>query len=205
MSSTLTRPDTGKTRRRHRVRRGGVLTAVVIAASLCAAACSGGSSADPSASQAASNGSADKAVAYTDCMRANGVPNFPEPGSSSSSGGTGIDMASPTFRSAQAKCGKLSPLGAVKTTATEQQIRQAVQSSDCLRDHGYPNFPDPVVTSTPPAPPSDPPAQAPSGTGGSSYYGNGILFKVPGLIDTASAAFQAAAKACNSPLYIPGG
>ncbi len=204
MSSSLTTALAGKTRPRLRLRRASVLTAALIAAAFCAAACGGASSADPSASQAGSNGSADKAVAYADCMRAHGVPNFPDPGSSSS-GSTGINMASPTFRSAEAKCGKLSPLGAVKTTATEQQIRQAVESSDCLRDRGYPNFPDPVVTSTPPAPPGEPPAQAPSGTGGSTYYGNGILFKVPGSIDTTSAAFQAAAKACDSPLYIPGG
>jgi len=203
MSSSLTRPLTGKTRPRRRLRRGGVLTAVVIAASFCAAACGGGSGADPSPSQAGSNGSAEKLVAHADCMRANGVTNYPEPGSSSS--GTGIDMGSPTFRSAQAKCAKLLGFGTVQTHATEQEIRQALQSVNCLRDHGYPDFPDPIVTSTPPSPPSGSPAQAPSGSGGSTYYGNGILFKIPGSIDTSSSAFQAAAKACNSPLYIPGG
>ncbi len=208
MSSSLTTALTGKTRPRLRLRRDGVLTAVAIAVVFCAAAC-GGSGADSSASQSDGNAdpahlSAENSVAYADCMRAHGVPNFPDPGSGSS-GGAGIDMASPTFRSAQAKCAKLSGLGVVKTTATEQQIRQAVQSSDCLRDHGYPDFPDPIVTSTPPAPPSEPPAQGPSGSGGSTFYGNGILFKVPGSINTSSPAFQKVAKACNSPLYVPGG
>jgi hypothetical protein len=205
MSSSPTRPLTGNTRPRHpgntrprhRLRRGGVLTAVFIAVSLCAAACGGGSGTDPSASQGSD--SAGKAVAYAECMRAHGVPNFPEPGSENSS--TGINMGSATFQSARAKCAKLSPMPPVTTHATEQQIRQALESTSCMRGHGFPNFPDPIVTSTPPSLPSAPPG---SGTGGPGYtesYGNGILFKVPSSIDVSSPTFQAAAKACDSPLY----
>jgi hypothetical protein len=203
MSSSPTGPLTGKTRPRHRFRRGGGLTALFIAMSFCAAACGGGSSADPSASQRGSNAS-QKAVAYAECMRAHGVTNYPEPGANGDTTSTGIDMGSPTFQSAKAKCAKLSPLPAVTTHATGQQITQALESASCLRDHGFPNFPDPIVTSTPPTPPSGPPSSG-SGTAGSTYYGNGILFRVPGSIDTSSPTFQAAAKACNSPLYIPGG
>jgi hypothetical protein len=174
---------------------------VFIAVSLCAAACGGGSGTDPSASQGSNN--ADKAVAYADCMRAHGVTNFPDPGSSDSV--TGIDPDSATFLSAKAKCAKLSPMPPVKTHATEQQISQALESAKCMRAHGFPDFPDPVVTSTPPTFGGVPPGQAPSGSGGSTSYSNGILFKVPASIDVSSAAFQAAAKACNSPLYVPGG
>jgi hypothetical protein len=167
---------------------------VFIAVSCCAAACGGGSGTDPSASQGGSN--ADKAVAYADCMRAHGVTNYPDPGTTV----TGLNMSSATFQSARAKCAKLSPMPAVKTHATEQQISQALESATCMRDHGFPNFPDPIVTSTPPTPPPGPPS-AGSGTGGTTSYGNGILFKIPSSIDVSSPAFQAAAKACNSPLY----
>jgi hypothetical protein len=198
MCSSPTRPLTGKTRPRHRRRRGGVLTAVLIAVSFCAAACSGGSAAAPAASPGGNN--AEKAVAYADCMRAHGVTNYPDPGSSV----TGLNMDSATFQSAQAKCATLSPMPAVNTHATGHQITQALESAKCMRDHGFPDFPDPIVTSTPPSRPTVPPG---SGTGGPAYstsYSNGILFIIPGSIDTSSPAFQAAAKACNSQLYVPG-
>jgi hypothetical protein len=189
MSSSLTRPLTSKTRRRHRFRRGGVLTAVFIATSLCAAACGGGSGANQPASQGGSNAAA-QAVTYADCMRAHGVTNYPEPGSAqtgTSIAGTGtMNPASPTFRAAQAKCAKLSPLPPIKTHATEKQIRQALETARCMRHHGVPDFPDPIVTSTQPAPT----------VGYTQEYGNGILFKVP-LSIVNSSAFDAAAKACN--------
>jgi hypothetical protein len=135
-------------------------------------------------------------------MRAHGVPNFPEPGSENSN--TGIDMGSAVFQSAKAECANLSPMPPVSTHATEQQIRQALESTNCMRDHGFPNFPDPIVTSTPPTPPPGPPS-AGGGTPGTTEYSNGILFKIPISIDVSSPAFQAAARACNSPLYVPGG
>ena len=198
MSSSPARPLTGKTRPRHRRRRGGVLTAVLIAVSLSAAAC-GGSGTAPAASHGGI--SAEKGVAYADCMRAHGVAGYPDPGSTV----TGLNMNSPTFQSAREACAKLSPMPAVNTHATAQQIRQAVASATCIRDHGFPNFPDPIVTSTyTPANRGAPPS-AGGGTGGSTAYSNGILFKIPSSIDTSSAAFQAAAKACNSWLYVPGG
>jgi hypothetical protein len=174
---------------------------VFIAVSLCAAACGGGSGTASQASQGSSNAT-QKAVAYADCMRAHGVGNFPDPGSESSS--TGIDMNSATFQSARAKCANLLPFGHISTHATEQQIRQAVESATCMRDHGFANFPDPIVSSTPPTPPPGPPS-AGDGTPGTISYSNGILFKIPSSIDTSSPAFQAVAKACNSPLYVPGG
>jgi len=199
MSLSPARPLTGKTRPRHRLRRGGVLTAVLIAVSLSAAACGGGSGTAPPASQGGI--SAEKGVAYADCMRAHGVTGYPDPGSTV----TGLNMNSPTFLSARAKCAKLSPLPPVNTHATAQQIRQAVASARCIRDQGFPNFPDPIVTSTyTPANRGAPPS-AGGGAGGSTAYSNGILFKIPSSIDTSSAAFQAAAKACNSWLYVPGG
>jgi hypothetical protein len=143
-----------------------------------------------------------KAVAYAECMRAHGVPNFPDPGSSNSD--TGVDMGSAAYQHARQACAKLSPLGTISTHATEEEITQALESAGCLRDHGYPNLPDPIVTSTTATPPSGLPSSG-SGTAGSTFYGNGILFRVPSSIDTSSLVFQAAAKVCNSPLYIPGG
>jgi hypothetical protein len=207
MSSMPTGPLTYKTRPRHRLRRGGVLAAVFIAVSFCAAACGGGSGAHPSNASDSSPWSTARVIAYAKCMRAHGVPNYPEPSNGNSGttiAGTGINMASSAFQSAKAKCYQLMPGGVPDTHATQQQITQALESAKCMRDRGFPNFPDPVVTSTLPTPPPGPPS-AGSGTPGTTEYSNGILFKIPGSIDTSSPAFQAAAKVCNSPLYVPGG
>jgi len=47
-------------------------------------------------------------VQYSQCMRANGVPNYPDPGMSGrmNFNGTGIDLNSPFFLRANDKCGK---------------------------------------------------------------------------------------------------
>jgi hypothetical protein len=140
-------------------------------------------------------------------MRAHGVPNYPEPSNGdggTSLAGTGINMASSAFQSAKAKCYQLMPGGVPKTHATQQQVTQALESAQCMRDHGFPNFPDPIVTSTLPTPAPGAPSSG-SGTPGTTEYSNGLLFHIPSSIDVSSPAFQAAAKACNSPLYVPGG
>ena len=209
MSSMPTGPLSYKTRPRHRLRRGGVLAAVFIAVSFCAAACGGGSGAHPSNASDSSPWSTARVIAYAQCMRAHGVPNYPEPSNGNSGttiAGTGINMASSAFQSAKAKCYQLMPGGVPDTHATQQQITQALESTACMRDHGFPNFPDPVVTSTLPTPaPGTPGSGSGSGAGGSSVYSNGILFQVPSSIDVSSSAFQTAAKDCDSPFYVPGG
>ena len=125
-------------------------------------------------------------------MRAHGVTNFPDPDGGDGGinfAGTRINPDSPTFKSAQARCFELMPDGDPKTNASEQQITRALETTKCMRDHGVPNFPDPIVTATPPA------------LGTHEYsettYGNGIFIGIPTSIDVNSSAFQAAAKACN--------
>jgi hypothetical protein len=206
MSSSLTRPLSGKTRPRHRLRRGAVLAALFMAGSLCAA-CGGGSGAHPPSASDSAPWSTARLIAYAECMRAHGVPNYPEPSSGdggTSLAGTGINMASSAFQSAKAKCYQLMPGGVPKTHATQQQVTQALESAQCMRDHGFPNSPDPIVTSTLPTPAPGAPSSG-SGTPGTTEYSNGLLFHIPSSIDVSSPAFQAAAKACNSPLYVPGG
>ena len=47
-------------------------------------------------------------VQYTDCMRSNGVPNYPDPGSDGRTdfNGTGVDPNSPSVENANKVCGK---------------------------------------------------------------------------------------------------
>lgn len=133
---------------------------------------------------------ADPLLAFSECMRGHGITNYPDPnGNGINIGGTGINPDSPAYKSAQASCSKLSPIGGVQTHASEQQIKQATDTAECMRTHGVRGFPDPIVTSRPPA-------IAPSEYS-SAAYGNGIFIGVPKSIDEQSPAFEAAAKACN--------
>jgi hypothetical protein len=103
--------------------------------------------------------------------------------------GTRIDFNSQTYKSAETNCGHLMPGGNPKTPATEQQIAAALQTTECMRDHGVPNFPDPIVSPTPPARGGEGP--------GLTEYGNGTLIRIPASIDVSSSAFRVAAKACD--------
>ena len=163
--------------------------AIALAVGICAvaiAAC-GSSSRKPAA-----NSRADTGIAFSQCMRAHGVTNFPDPaggGGGLNIAGTGINPASPSFRSARASCSKLLPGGGPGTHANEQEIKQDTEMAECMREHGVTGFPDPIVTATAPAiNPAD---------YSSAEYGNGIFIGIPKSINQSSPAFEAAAKACN--------
>ena len=58
-----------------------------------------------------------KGLEYSQCMRAHGVPNFPDPGTGPTGGqainlhGTGIDPSSPTYQAANSACQNIIPSG----------------------------------------------------------------------------------------------
>lgn len=130
-------------------------------------------------------------IAFSNCMRARGVTNFPDPagGGGVNIAGTGIDPQSPAFKSAQAACFKLMPGGGPKTHATSQQIRDATETAECMRKHGVSGFPDPIITATPPA--------INPGDYNTAEYGNGMFIGIPRSINVNSPAFEAAAKTCK--------
>jgi hypothetical protein len=75
------------------------------------------------------------------CIRAHGVPNFPDPNSDGSVNLTGININSPQFLAAHQDCQSLvvaSPPAVVK-----QQVKQELAVAQCMRKHGVPDFPDP--------------------------------------------------------------
>ncbi|HET8979620.1 MAG TPA: hypothetical protein VFN87_15770 [Solirubrobacteraceae bacterium] len=91
------------------------------------------------------------AYAYSRCMRANGVPNFPDPKVSSSPGQMSIKLAvsvqesdSPKFGSAQKACQHLAPGPQTASPAQRRAQAQAFLAfARCLRSHGLSRFPDP--------------------------------------------------------------
>ena len=83
-------------------------------------------------------------LAFAKCMRANGVPNFPDPkpgGGFEFPVSAGNDPASPAFRAAQAKCRKLLPGGGPPgpgstTHPSAQTLAKLVRIAQCMRQHG---------------------------------------------------------------------
>jgi hypothetical protein len=83
-------------------------------------------------------------------MRSHGVPNFPDP---SPGGGfdippqsaVGAEEGSPAFGAAQTACAKLQPGGPAPPRITGEQVHQMFLKARCIRQHGFPNFPDPSL------------------------------------------------------------
>jgi hypothetical protein len=193
------------TRRRCVVRVGGVV-ATLIAIALLAAACGGGSSSpgvasvgstttttSQAGSQNGNNASNSQnyadAVAYAQCMRSHGVPNFPDPNSQGNfttkgglTNGQDVGASSSQVAKANSACQHLLPNGGQPTAAQQQQtLNQLLKYSQCMRSHGEPNFPDPKVSA--------------NSVGFSLGPSSGISPQSP--------QFQAAQKACQS--FLPGG
>jgi hypothetical protein len=155
-----------------------------------ASSTSGGSGADGAgkpSTPASSASTQQKMVAYSRCMRSHGVPEFPEPTEGrllihSSGHGvhvTGINPQSSQFQAAQKVCGKLLPEGGVPSPAQQAKAQEgALKFSQCMRTHGVPNFPDPIVS------------------------GGGVRLKLKAGgangIDPESPRFRAAQKTCQS-------
>jgi hypothetical protein len=131
------------------------------------------------------------ALAFANCMRSHGVPNFPDPNGSGPNIqllGSSSEINSPAFQSAQKSCTHLLPGGGPGSgPATAQAHDQLLQISECMRRHGISSFPDPR------------PGSPPSNLGGySAIIGHGgYLLAIPSSIDMSSPAFKQAATACN--------
>jgi hypothetical protein len=172
------------------------LLAAVAGLALLTAACGGpanspGSAASPRSSSSSDPGTSattggsstyDKAVAYAQCMRAHGVPNFPDP---LPDGGFGLSPAvtggtngqvSPQYQAAELACASLSPVGTMSPQRQRQALNQLLKLSACMRSHGYPTFPDPTFGS------------------------DGIILHIVGF-DRSSPRFQAAWQTCQSLVH----
>jgi hypothetical protein len=153
------------------------------------AANTGGKSSTPESSASTQQ----KMVAYSQCMRSHGVPEFPEPTeghllihtSNHNGHATGVDPQSSQFQAAQKVCAKLLPNGGVLSAAEVTKMGEgALKFSQCMRAHGVPNFPDPNIS------------------------GGGVRLTIrggPSGIDANSPQFKAAQKTCQSDLPRPPG
>jgi hypothetical protein len=131
---------------------------------------------------------------FASCLRSHGVPNFPDPKTNgnggmqiqSSNGNTevnGVKVNGPAFQSALQACRSKLPNGGHPQPLSASRRNQLLQFSQCMRAHGLTNFPDPTF-----------------GGGGAQ-----LRLSQQTCIDPRSPAFQAAQKACGSPIGKVGG
>ncbi len=100
-------------------------------------------SADKSSSAASGS---SQGVRYSDCMRSHGVSNFPDPspGGGFDVRGLGAETDTPALISAQHACASLQPGGA-PPRITGAQLAEMATKARCIRQHGFPSFPDPTL------------------------------------------------------------
>jgi hypothetical protein len=87
-----------------------------------------------------------QAVAFAKCMRTHGDPSFPDPGSNGAfpNDNGSLDKSSSQFKTAAAACKKLEP-GSPPQSVFQEGYRKLLKYSACMRAHGLPDFPDPVL------------------------------------------------------------
>jgi hypothetical protein len=124
------------------------LAALALVALICA-----GCSNAPSDNNAANTTAAshDQAVKFAECMRNNGVSQFPDPDASGSFtidgvvNGSSLDTTSAAWKKAIDACKGLEPAGFMGTERTAQQQQNALKFAQCIRDNGVKDFPDPAA------------------------------------------------------------
>jgi hypothetical protein len=158
--------------------------AVVAAVAVLAAACGGSTSS--SSADAGVSAAYRQALAYSQCMRTHGVPDFPDPnanGTTVISPSSPINSSSGQFQAASNACQNLQPGGdATPPAQTPQELAQSLRLAQCMRTHGVPDFPDP--------------GSAPTGSPAGGKNGG-----LASMMNSPQA--QAALRTCQSLLHIP--
>jgi hypothetical protein len=127
---------------------------------------------------------------FAQCMRSHGLTNFylSSPNSKNPDPGElaigflpygvvyGMDVSSPQYQSASSACGHLLPGGGEPPPVTAAQLRSLDRAAACMRAHGFPDYPDPVLQN-----------------------GHLVPNPLPTGIDMSSPQFQAAVKTCGNP------
>ena len=85
----------------------------------------------------------EKAVKFAECMRASGVPHFPDPDPKGDFN-FGVDVTREVWLKAVDACKALKPPGALSAKRTPKEQAASLRFAQCVRDHGVKDFPDPV-------------------------------------------------------------
>jgi hypothetical protein len=133
-------------------------------------------------------------LGFAKCMRAHGVPNFPDPNTlgripitssggmtRAPSGGFTANPNSPAYETASNDCRSLAVATPVSQAPGDQMIASQLKFAVCMRAHGVPNYPDP--------------------TSNGEVGNNGAISGV----NPSSPAVQSAEKTCSKVLVRPSG
>ena len=163
--------------------RNSVIAAVVLV--LLTAACAGSGS-HPSSDARGSGGTRStsaRLLAYSNCMRSHGVPNYPDPDSSGQIPQTqlkNLRVSVSVVRAANSHCDHLIPAQpGINEPFSAQQQHEYLRAAACMRAHALPNFPNPT------------------------FSGNQVQFPIPPGIDTNAPQFRRARQVCSR--LIPAG
>src|SRR5437763_8515881 len=92
----------------------------------------------------------EQAVKFAECMRKNGVREFPDPDASGDltidriANGSSLDTSSAAFQRAISACRDLEPPGFTGSKRSPEQQQAALKFAQCMRDNGVKDFPDPA-------------------------------------------------------------
>jgi len=112
------------------------------------AACSTNTSSTTSSGGSTSS-AYQKALAYAQCVRAHGEPNYPDPNSKGQfvvpNGSSPVNVSKAVADAVNKACGKLAaPLpGPAQASQGANTTNKSLQFAKCMRSHGAPNYPDP--------------------------------------------------------------
>ena len=132
-----------------------IIAAVVLA--LLGAACSSSPSSAGSGGSSNAGRSANSQIGidYARCMRAHGVPKYPDPDSSNELASglpkvsqQQLEVSSSQYQAARNDCAHLLPNGGQMTQSQSQQdLNAMLRYARCMRSRGVPNWPDPTYDS----------------------------------------------------------
>jgi hypothetical protein len=92
----------------------------------------------------------EQAVKFAECMRDNGVKEFPDPDASGQltidaiANGSSLDTSTAAFKQAISACKDLEPPGFTGHKRNAQEQANALKFAQCIRDNGVKDFPDPT-------------------------------------------------------------
>jgi hypothetical protein len=137
-------------------RKSWALAALAMVA-LIGAGCSNGSAENGSTGASSSTGTASsnknatnggKTVQFADCMRENGIADFPDSNAGNDQEFVdalkALDTSSAAWKKAFGACKHLRPPGLLGGKASPQQMKSRLKFAQCMRDNGVKDFPDPL-------------------------------------------------------------
>jgi hypothetical protein len=132
-----------------------VLIVMVALISACGSSAPAGTSTASAGTSTASTGSAaggggdtiaskrEQGVKFAECMRANGVSDFPDPNAAGEFV-YGASVTPAVFDKAVGACKALQPPGTLSAQRSPAQQTEGLKFAQCVRQNGVSDFPDPV-------------------------------------------------------------